>query len=124
GISTPWRPSYGQRVSPCRSMSNNTRTVASPACTTPKAMRLSCGSRQGATRRAKSAFTIQQLVLTRNYSMKAYLIITGTLFAVLALAHLLRTIVEWPRLVADPWFIIEGPGIGVVAAALCFWAWR
>jgi hypothetical protein len=56
--------------------------------------------------------------------MKAYLITTGTIFALLAVAHLVRTIAEWPRLAADPWFAIEGPGIGVVAAALCIWAWR
>jgi hypothetical protein len=56
--------------------------------------------------------------------MKAYLIITGTLFALLALAHLWRTIVEWSRLTADPWFILEGPGIGLIALALCLWAWR
>jgi hypothetical protein len=56
--------------------------------------------------------------------MNAYLITTGTLFALLALAHLLRTIVEWPRLATDPWFILQGPGIGLIAAALCFWAWR
>jgi hypothetical protein len=56
--------------------------------------------------------------------MKAYLITTGALFALLALAHLLRTIAEWPRLAADPWFVLEGPGIGVAAGALCFWAWR
>jgi len=56
--------------------------------------------------------------------MKAYLITTGILFALLALAHLLRTIVEWSRLATDPWFILVGPGIGVAAAALCFWAWR
>jgi hypothetical protein len=56
--------------------------------------------------------------------MKAYLMITGSLFALLALAHLLRTIVEWSRLAADPWFVLEGPVIGVTAAALCFWAWR
>jgi hypothetical protein len=56
--------------------------------------------------------------------MKAYLITTGTLFALLALAHLLRTVAEWPRLASDPWFILQGPGIGVAAAALCVWAWR
>jgi hypothetical protein len=56
--------------------------------------------------------------------MKAYLITTGSIFAVLALAHLLRTISHWSRLAADPWFVVEGPGIGVAAAALCFWAWR
>jgi hypothetical protein len=56
--------------------------------------------------------------------MKAYLITTGTLFALLALAHLVRTIAEWPSLSTDPWFVLEVPGIGVVAALLCFWAWR
>ena len=56
--------------------------------------------------------------------MKAYLITTGAIFALLALAHLLRTIAEWSRLAADPWFALEGPGIGLVAAALCLWAWR
>jgi hypothetical protein len=56
--------------------------------------------------------------------MKAYLITTATIFALLAVAHLLRTIAEWPRLASDPGFILEGPGIGILALALCFWAWR
>jgi hypothetical protein len=56
--------------------------------------------------------------------MKAYLITTGTLFALLALAHVLRTVAESQRLATDPWFLLEGPGIGLVAAALSFWAWR
>jgi hypothetical protein len=56
--------------------------------------------------------------------MKLYLMTTGILFALLALAHVLRTIAEWQRLAADPGFIVEGPGIGLIAAALCFWAWR
>lgn len=56
--------------------------------------------------------------------MKAYLITTGTLFGLLALAHVLRTIGEWSRLTTDPAFLVEGPVIGLVAAALSFWAWR
>jgi hypothetical protein len=56
--------------------------------------------------------------------LKTYLITTGTLFGLLALAHLLRTIAEWHRLTADPWFIVEGPGIGAVAAVISLWAWR
>jgi hypothetical protein len=36
----------------------------------------------------------------------------------------MRTIAEWHRLAADPWFIVEGPGIGVVAAVISWWAWR
>jgi hypothetical protein len=56
--------------------------------------------------------------------MKTYLITTGTLFALVAVAHLLRTIAEWPRLTTDPGFILEGPGLGVLAGAIGFWAWR
>jgi len=56
--------------------------------------------------------------------MRGYLVTTGVIFALLALAHVLRTIAEWSRLATDPGFILEGPGIGVAAAALCFWAWR
>ncbi len=56
--------------------------------------------------------------------MRRYLITTGLLFALLAAAHLLRTIAEWSRLATDPGFILEGPGIGLFAAALGVWAWR
>lgn len=56
--------------------------------------------------------------------MKAYLVITGTIFGLIAAAHVLRTLAEWSRLGADPWFYLEGPGLGVVAAALSLWAWR
>jgi hypothetical protein len=56
--------------------------------------------------------------------MKAYLITTGILFGLLAAAHVARTIAEWSRLLRDPGFIVQGPGIGLVAAALSFWAWR
>jgi hypothetical protein len=56
--------------------------------------------------------------------MKPYLITTGALFALIAVAHLLRTIAEWSRLSTDPWFYLEGPGLGVVAAALTYWAWQ
>jgi len=56
--------------------------------------------------------------------MKAYFIITGTIFALFALLHLLRTIAEWSRLATDPWFALQGPGLGIVAGALSLWAWR
>jgi hypothetical protein len=56
--------------------------------------------------------------------LKAYLVTTGLLFALLASAHVLRTIAERSRLATDPWFILQGPGIGLAAGALCFWAWR
>ena len=56
--------------------------------------------------------------------MRAYLLTTGALFAVLALAHVARTIAESSRLRTDPGFIVEGPGIGIVAAVIAVWAWR
>jgi hypothetical protein len=62
--------------------------------------------------------------MSRSFSIRAYLIITGSLFALLAGAHLLRTVVERSRLANDPGFLLEGPGIGLAAAALCFWAVR
>ena len=66
--------------------------------------------------RGRSRAPIQQ--------MKAYLAVTGTVFGLLALAHLFRTISEWQRLVAEPSLVVEVPGIGLLAAALSFWAWR
>lgn len=56
--------------------------------------------------------------------MKSYLMTTGILFALVAVAHVLRTVAEWSRLSTDPGFIVEGPGLAVLAGALGFWAWR
>jgi hypothetical protein len=56
--------------------------------------------------------------------MKPYLVTTGSIFGLLAIAHAARTIAEWSRLTREPAFIIEGPGIGLLAAALSLWAWR
>jgi hypothetical protein len=56
--------------------------------------------------------------------MKAYLIVTGALFGLIAIAHIARTVAEWSRFAAEPGLILEGPGLGVVAAALSVWAWR
>lgn len=56
--------------------------------------------------------------------MKAYLGTTGVLWALLAAAHMLRTVAEWGRVRSDPGFLVEGPGIGLIALALCVWAWR
>jgi hypothetical protein len=50
--------------------------------------------------------------------LKAYLVTTGSIFDLIALAHLARAIAESHLLVADPWFYLEGPGLGLVAEAL------
>lgn len=55
--------------------------------------------------------------------MKAYLIATGSLFGLLALVHMWRIVGQWPRLLHDSGEIVEA-GIGVIAVALCLWAWR
>ena len=56
--------------------------------------------------------------------MKAYLLTTGGLFALVALAHLARTVAESSRLRTEPEFLLEGPGLGLLAAAFALWAWR
>ena len=52
--------------------------------------------------------------------MKAYLIVTGTVFGLLALAHVWRVVAEGPHALANPWFIFTT----LLAAGMCGWAWR
>ena len=52
--------------------------------------------------------------------MKAYVITTGAVFALLTLAHVLRIIMEWPHLAKDPFFLL----ITLATAAFCLWALR
>ena len=54
--------------------------------------------------------------------MRAYLTVTGLLFALVALAHLWRTIAESSRLTTDPGFLLEGPGLPG-GAGIGVWAW-
>ena len=51
--------------------------------------------------------------------MKAYLITTGIVFALITLAHIARIIAEGARML-NPFFIV----LTLLAAGLCFWAWR
>ena len=50
--------------------------------------------------------------------MKAYIITTGVVFALLVVAHIWRAIAEGPQLLYDPWFIL----ITLAAAVLFVWA--
>jgi len=52
--------------------------------------------------------------------MKAYVMASGGVFALLVVAHIWRVIEEGPALARDPWFIL----ITAAAAAFSFWAWR
>jgi hypothetical protein len=57
--------------------------------------------------------------MQRN-SIKAYLIITGTVFGLIVLAHIWHAILEGSHLAADPVFVL----LTILAAGLSFWAWR
>jgi len=52
--------------------------------------------------------------------MKAYLVTTGIIFALITLAHILRMFAEGPRLAKDPVFLL----LTLLAAGLSVWAWR
>ena len=56
--------------------------------------------------------------------MKAYLITTGTIFALVTLAHLARTPEIWSRRVSDPWFFWSFALLTLISAAIAVWAWR
>jgi hypothetical protein len=55
--------------------------------------------------------------------MKAYLVVTGTIFALVGIAHLLRLFVERHPL-SDPWFLVHNLGLFLVCEALAIWAAR
>jgi uncharacterized membrane protein len=52
--------------------------------------------------------------------MKVYVMVTGILFGVLTIAHVLRMIEEGADLATSPWYLL----ITAIAAALSLWAWR
>lgn len=52
--------------------------------------------------------------------MKAYVITSGGIFGLIAVAHVWRVFDEGPRLATEPWYVL----ITLAAAGLCFWAWR
>jgi len=55
-----------------------------------------------------------------SWLMKAYLITTGIIFALIVAAHILKAIEEGPGTAKDPFFII----LTLLAAGLCVWAGR
>ena len=52
--------------------------------------------------------------------MRLYVITTGVAFALLALAHVGRAVVEGWAVATDPWFALTT----LVATGLAIWAWR
>jgi len=51
--------------------------------------------------------------------MKAYLTVTGTIFGLITIAHVLRIFAEGSHLARDPWYWV----LTAVAAGLSIWAW-
>ena len=52
--------------------------------------------------------------------MKAYLLTTAAVFALIVAAHVWRVLAESTALARDPWFVL----VTLLAAALCAWALR
>ena len=52
--------------------------------------------------------------------MKAYLITTGIIFALIVVAHILKAIDEGPGTIKDPFFIL----LTLLAVGLSVWAFR
>jgi hypothetical protein len=56
--------------------------------------------------------------------MKAYLLISGTIFALLSLFHVYQLVAHWQSNLSDIGFSIAVVAIVLVSAALSFWAFR
>ena len=52
--------------------------------------------------------------------MKAYVMTTGAVFALITLAHIVRIVMEGPHLLREPLYII----LTLATTGLCVWAWR
>lgn len=50
--------------------------------------------------------------------MRAYLITTSILFALIVITHIARVFAESTAVVRDPWFV----GMTVLAVVMCAWA--
>jgi hypothetical protein len=55
--------------------------------------------------------------------MKAYLVVTGAIFGLVGIAHLLRLFVEGVPL-SDPWFLGVNVALCVAGGGLAVWAMR
>jgi len=56
--------------------------------------------------------------------MRAYVATTGVIFALVTVAHLLRTGEILGRVAADPWFVAGYTALTLLCAVLAVWAWR
>jgi hypothetical protein len=52
--------------------------------------------------------------------MKLYVFITGVIFGLIVVAHVLRVMLESTSVAKDPWFLLTT----ALSIAMCYWAWR
>ena len=67
----------------------------------------------------QATFAAPRLVYRDDLPMRTYVLAAGAVFALIAVAHVARLVVE-PHLATDPWFL----SMTVIAAALAVGAWR
>jgi hypothetical protein len=46
------------------------------------------------------------------------------IFGLIAVAHVVRALAEWPLFATDPAYYVSMVGLGVLAAVLSAWSWR
>jgi hypothetical protein len=63
--------------------------------------------------------TAEEVLMKEGFSTKVYVITTGAVFGLIALAHVLRVIQEGPELAKSPGWVL----ITLLAGVLCVWAW-
>jgi hypothetical protein len=57
--------------------------------------------------------------------MRSYVRISGLLFALVALGHVVRTLRRWPLLIGGhPIPAVVSLVVAVLAGSMAFWAWR
>ena len=56
--------------------------------------------------------------------MKAYLVTTGLLFGAMALVHVWRAIVEWPRSGVSALFLLGMGTLILLPGLFAWWAWH
>lgn len=56
--------------------------------------------------------------------MRAYLVVSGTIFVLFAAMHFFITYEHWRTPEYGLWHVLSPPVIGIVSAALTIWAFR
>src|SRR2546426_11970406 len=85
-----------------------------------------CASSSGVTAAGKRWRCNRQLSsdepATRRDDLKAYMVVTGTIFGLFAARHLLELVARWRSPASDPWFMLGMAVIVVVSGGVPVWA--